>query len=196
MRIVFVFTTLLLTVSSTLFAQETAPKPQWIKGIKLSWTHNDYRIRESFDRNSISLGGFNSVQGYNLDVYVARYFAKKFQARAGVSHSMQGRSWNGETFRHYLLHADIGVRYEVLKPLFVEAGFRAGGIVATNDGYKSISKAQDLGWRVGIGAHLYKGLSIHADFYRSVTPYVSLSPQEIKFDVLRQNIGIGLSYEF
>lgn len=194
----FLHSLLILTTflsANTVFAQDQAPKPKFQMGIKASWLYCDPIITKPASTYSTLLG-FSPVNGYDVGFYVNRNLNRRLQISGQIGHTLQGRRSPEARYNHFMAYAELGAKAKVLHPLSVEMGFRAGGTIADTDDWDHLIKKGDVGLRLGVGVHLYKGLSLHADYLRSFNKVLAFEYPGITHYVRRSSIGIGLSYDF
>ncbi|HAD14382.1 MAG TPA: hypothetical protein DCF33_18325 [Saprospirales bacterium] len=146
--------------------------------------------------SQVALGGYNPVWGYDVSIFAKRKIWKSISILGQIGNSLQGRSWEGAQYRHHLVYAELGVSMRLIHPVFIEAGLRGGGVVATNDPYKVNMNKGDFGGRLGLGLQFSRKFSLHLDYLRSFTPFRETTLPSGNYGVFRRNFAAGLSYTF
>jgi hypothetical protein len=174
-------------------AQESPKKTQF--GIKASALYSSPVTVKSVP-SQVTLGGYDARWGYDVSVFAQRKVWKNLSLLGQIGHSLQGRSWEGTAYNHNLAYAEIGANLYLLNPIFIEAGLRGGGVLASNDPFEDRMKKGDLGYRLGVGAKFSSHLSLHLDFLRSFTPFMETALPSGDFNIFRKNFTAGFSYTF
>ncbi len=164
-------------------------------GIKASVLYSSPVTTKSIP-SQVTLGGYDPRTGYDVSVFVQKKCWKSLELLGQVGHSLQGRTWEGADYRHFLAYAEIGANLKLFKPVHLEAGLRGGGVIATNDPFEDRMKKGDFSYRLGLNFRLAPRIGLHLDYLRSLTPFMKTTLPSGDFSVYRRNFGAGLSYIF
>lgn len=185
MKKLFVFTSLFVFISSSLFAQEEIEKDK-------------IRIGVSVGAVISSVGGddaenVDSRTGFRFGGILDVPLSEKLALQPVVGFSIQGWKDEGFEIKNNYVVIEVKADYELVDGLSVQAGPLLGiNIFNSFDGYEDITgfASTNIGALVGLQYELPFGLFFNAQYDRGFTNLVD------GFDIKNRNISISAGYFF